>query len=653
MNFNTEQKTIFYKNLNALNNTLVKEHLTKIKTSKFELIIGKDSLNINLKDTSDNTFLYSNPIDELNSMLNIYNDKYLLYPVLYFYGFGNGILFKALLQNKNHKHIVVFEKDLEIIWMMFHVIDFSIELKQNKLLVSVPSLLLNNDLSFLFSQNLFFNFSRVFFLELTSNYYEKYHQEIIKFNQKILDVISQVVLLYGNDPIDALKGVENFIFNIPKILTHPTLLSLSQIRKKLSKTAIIVSTGPSLIQQLPLLKQYANKATIIAADSSYPILAKYNIKPDYVVSLERVIETSKFFDNNFKEFDQDIFFIIFCLTHPKTIELLEKNNRKYILAHRQEFLPMSLGLEKFQGLSIGQSVAHLAYGLAVLLEHKNIILIGQDLAYAPDGSSHPEEHDYGKFDDIPKEMIKYDLQTPAYGGNGLVYTTQTWNLFRVTLSNQINYAKKELKIITYNCTEGGARIEGSIEKPFLTTCKELLKKDINKPFVKIPSPNKAKQDELLLKVYFKICKKLKDYREIKNNFIKKINEVENEFKNCDNDINKNIVTLNACIKKIDKIKVGFDIQKSEIKQFTDASIPLISQFELNLAKIYILNPKTLEDSFYKLFLWVQEHLGFFQIFLKTMELQEEIILKNLYPLENEIKQRKLDKYIQRIKNAYQ
>ncbi|EAI2784660.1 motility associated factor glycosyltransferase family protein, partial [Campylobacter jejuni] len=52
-------------------------------------------------------------------MLNTYNDKYLLYPVLYFYGFGNGILFKALLQNKNHQHIVVFEKDIEIIWIMF------------------------------------------------------------------------------------------------------------------------------------------------------------------------------------------------------------------------------------------------------------------------------------------------------------------------------------------------------------------------------------------------------------------------------------------------------------------------------------------------------------------------------------------------------
>nr|HDV6486127.1 motility associated factor glycosyltransferase family protein [Campylobacter jejuni] len=127
--FNPTQKKLFDKNLNALSNLILKEELKKIKDTKFELVLGKDNLDINLKDTSDNTFLYENVISELNTMLNTYNDKYLLYPVLYFYGFGNGILFKALLQNKNHQHIVVFEKDLEIIWTMFHILDFTLELK--------------------------------------------------------------------------------------------------------------------------------------------------------------------------------------------------------------------------------------------------------------------------------------------------------------------------------------------------------------------------------------------------------------------------------------------------------------------------------------------------------------------------------------------
>ncbi|MFQ6343029.1 DUF115 domain-containing protein, partial [Campylobacter sp. VTCC 70190] len=83
------QKELFNKNLNALNNALLKERLGQIKSSKFEFVLGKDNLDINLKDTSgggdlergDNSvLLYQDPLKELQTMLNLYNDKYLLYP---------------------------------------------------------------------------------------------------------------------------------------------------------------------------------------------------------------------------------------------------------------------------------------------------------------------------------------------------------------------------------------------------------------------------------------------------------------------------------------------------------------------------------------------------------------------------------------------
>ncbi|EFV4050022.1 motility associated factor glycosyltransferase family protein, partial [Campylobacter jejuni] len=169
------QKELFDKNLNALSNLILKEELKKIKDTKFELILGKDKLDINLKDTSDNTFLYGNVIDELNSMLNVYSDKYLLYPVLYFYGFGNGVLFKALLQNKNHQHIVVFEKDIEIIWVIFHILDFSNELQNARLMILQTSSLDIEFFSNFCSSKPFFQFSRIYFLELMSHYYERFH----------------------------------------------------------------------------------------------------------------------------------------------------------------------------------------------------------------------------------------------------------------------------------------------------------------------------------------------------------------------------------------------------------------------------------------------------------------------------------------------
>ncbi|EKK8865232.1 motility associated factor glycosyltransferase family protein, partial [Campylobacter coli] len=169
MTFISTQKELFNKNIEALSNILLKESLKEIKSSKFELILGKDNLDINLKDTSiknngggySENLLYQDPIKELQTMLNTYNDKYLLYPVLYFYGFGNGILFKALLQNKNHQHIVVFEKDIEIIWIMFHILDFSSELQNSRLMILETSSLDIEFFSNFCSSKPFFQFSRI------------------------------------------------------------------------------------------------------------------------------------------------------------------------------------------------------------------------------------------------------------------------------------------------------------------------------------------------------------------------------------------------------------------------------------------------------------------------------------------------------------
>ncbi|EAH8064138.1 flagellin modification protein PseD, partial [Campylobacter jejuni] len=474
MTFTPTQKELFNKNIEALSNLFLKESLKEIKSSKFELILGKDNLDINLKDTSDNTFLYENVIDELNSMLNTYNDKYLLYPVLYFYGFGNGILFKALLQNKNHQHIVVFEKDIEIIWIMFHILDFSHELQSARLMILQTSSLDIELFSNFCSSKPFFQFSRIYFLELMSHYYERFHEDVLELNKKLAENFKNIILRNGNDPLDVLQGIEQFVYNLPQMITHPSYKELLSKRKNLSDTAIIVSTGPSLTKQLPLLKKYASKATIFCADSSYPILAKHGIKPDYVLSLERIPLTSEFFNNDFGEFDKDILFVLKSYVHPHTTKYLQKNNRNFMLVSTYASFINYLKLDDFGYFNMGFSVANMNFLLAIHLKHKNIVLIGQDLAYAKDGLSHTK--DYSNLDKheghFQRDKNKYTTQ--AYGDNGKVESSFVWTLFRHNFEQDVANAKKNYYITTYNCTEGGARIEGTIEKPFLWACENLL-----------------------------------------------------------------------------------------------------------------------------------------------------------------------------------
>ncbi|EAI9414147.1 motility associated factor glycosyltransferase family protein, partial [Campylobacter jejuni] len=556
MTFTPTQKELFNKNIEALSNILLKESLKEIKSSKFELILGKDNLDINLKDTSDNTFLYENVIDELNSMLNTYNDKYLLYPVLYFYGFGNGILFKALLQNKNHQHIVVFEKDIEIIWVIFHILDFSSELQSARLMILNTSSLDIEFFSNFCSSKPFFQFSRIYFLELMSHYYERFHEDILGLNKKLAENFKNSIVSYGNDPLDALQGIEQFVYNLPQMITHPSYKELLSKRKGISDTAIIVSTGPSLTKQLPLLKKYASKATIFCADSSYPILAKHGIKPDYVLSLERIPLTSEFFNNDFGEFDKDIVFVCAGVVHPKTIEYLK--NKTFIITQKILAFPYYINLKNFCYAAIGFSVAHMAYEFATHLNYKNIIFIGQDLAYAEDGFSHTK--DYSNLDKHEGhfQRDKGKFQCLAYGGNGKAESSEVWTMFRFFLQDTIS---RNIISTTYNCTEGGARIEGTIEKPFLWACENLLDKDLNKPFEKLEPLSLNKQNEFLLKAYYKVYQSIKHCRDFSKILSNDFNNIQNIYLN----LNKKENDLNLAIRKIDEFKNKLE----NIKQMQD------------------------------------------------------------------------------------
>ncbi|EAJ0196626.1 motility associated factor glycosyltransferase family protein [Campylobacter jejuni] len=639
MIFTPTQKELFNKNIEALSNILLKESLKEIKSSKFELILGKDNLDINLKDTSDNTFLYENVIDELNSMLNTYNDKYLLYPVLYFYGFGNGILFKALLQNKNHQHIVVFEKDIEIIWIMFHILDFSNELQSARLMVLQTSSLDIEFFSNFCSSKPFFQFSRIYFLELMSHYYERFHEDILGLNKKLAENFKNSIVSYGNDPLDALQGIEQFVYNLPQMITHPSYKELLSKRKGISDTAIIVSTGPSLTKQLPLLKKYANKATIFCADSSYPILAKHGIKPDYVLSLERIPLTSEFFNNDFGEFDKDIVFVCAGVVHPKTIEYLK--NKTFIITQKILAFPYYINLKNFCYAAVGFSVAHMAYEFATHLSHKNIIFIGQDLAYAEDGFSHTK--DYSNLDKHEGhfQRDKGKFQCLAYGGNGKAESSEVWTMFRFFLQDTIS---RNIISTTYNCTEGGARIEGTIEKPFLWACENLLDKDLNKPFEKLEPLSLNKQNEFLLKAYYKVCKSIKhcrDFSKILSNDFEKIQSVYLNLNKKEND-------LNLAIRKIDEFKNKLENIK-QMQDLYEILSTLLIQFELNLARIYVLNPKTKEDAFNKSILWIKEHLEFMELVYGHIKAQENALIKNILPLEEKLKERKLDKWMERVR----
>ena len=627
---------IFEKNLKALFevNPLLAAKVFGAKNEKFQLYAHKnDNANLNFINTEKKLPMYETvPLDEINKDLKKF-EKYARYPVLFFFGLGNGILIKLLISKLKDRKIIVIEPDIEIIYVVLNLIDFAEEIKKQQLVLMEYEQFHYPEANTITSNPDILLFLKTYELHVNTPYYEKlYNKEILNTNRLFIRAIKQSVINFGNDTVDTLIGIEHSVQNFPEMLKNPPIQSLKH--KKNSDYAIIVSTGPSLEKQLPLLKEIQNHATIISVDASMPILEKWDIVPDFVTSLERVKETASFFKQTSKAFQEKFITVHASLQHE---DVLKNSYGKKILSMRGFAYNHFFNLPRYGYLGLGMSAANMAYELAYLLGFDKIVLIGQDLAYSKDGKSHASGHPYAHgYKDT-------DLYVTAYGGEGTVRTSDIWNMFKNFFERDI--AELNLKgIKTINATEGGARIAGSIEIPFSDVIKEIPKTDKKKIIIKKPRPSTV--DKNLIKVYKKIAKMLEIgqdvQKKIEKTFLKVAKECENLIElNEKKQLEK--IDFDYLIKlsnEIDKIKT-----KIESKRFFQIYGETISSYlvnkEMDLAKIQVQNPQTDMERKAKLIDWIMNHKDWLFMLAGSINAQNVVIKRALPNIENELLSRNL------------
>ncbi|MCV3440828.1 DUF115 domain-containing protein, partial [Campylobacter lari] len=470
-----------------------------------------------------------------------------------------------------------------------------------------------------------------------NSYYNQYKIHMEELEKKLNEKIMYIFNAQGSNRITTLSQDLKFsIKNTPKMLTKVSFKDFINQRKGKNKTAIIVASGPSLIKQLPLLKESVNKATIICVDGSYPILVKYNIKPDIVISLDSSELNSKFFDNNHEEFDKNITFIVTASTHSDTIKYLEKNHRNYLLVLRPSSKFTHKMLINDFGTLGGLNVAYMGYELAVKLEHKNIILIGQDLAFDEKGNSHPMDFLYGENFDNNIPSLEKRITTTAYGGKGEVITHQGWKYYIQSYELYIKETAKK-SIITYNATEGGARIEGTIEKSFKQVCDELLKEDkIIFPFLNsLPKKEQillAKQSYDYFLELIKFAKsKIYQCQKLLKPILKVIEQTRYHI-----DLNTiNFVKILKTNDEIHKVKEFLEDEKMSI--FSDQLVAALTLTELELAKISLMSAHTQEDKKIRMIIWLIKHEKWLKLVIDTLESQIKIMEQSIQDLKDFIK----------------
>ncbi|EIC9863797.1 motility associated factor glycosyltransferase family protein, partial [Campylobacter coli] len=452
--------------------------------------------NLNIYDKTHNVFMYENLEEELNFFYQSILEKTPRYPFVCIYGIGNALLIKNLA--KHYKHLFVFESEIELFILALSTIDLSEELKVYKVvLFDCVAKDLEIQIAMIFDQQSILEYLSLYEMFISSHYYLKYYEtSILSLNELCIKSASVAIRNVDITCFLPLLTHGQFLQNIPSMLESIPFQRILSQRKNKFDNAIVVSAGPSLAKQLPLLKACQDKAVIFCADGALSMLEKEGIVPDYVTNLDFTDLAMKFFQNKENKTSLNI---LSCATHPNVAHSLKAENCMIVL--RNKALYQRFNFNDFGYIDTGTHVSHFSYTLALALGFKNIIMIGQDLAFDEEGNSHSKGFDFGEKFSGEENIDK--LKIPAYAGKGEVLTHTTWNDYRIKL--EYLFACNDQKAKFYNATEGGARINFTEELSFKECCEKLLTKE--KPKFELPkSLTKNRSDKLLVKFKEKIQK---------------------------------------------------------------------------------------------------------------------------------------------------
>ena len=261
----------------------------------------------------------------------------------------------------------------------------------------------------------------------------------------------------GNSAEDTLLGLRQMSLMTPWLVNGSRFIPLSHSHR--GRPFICVAAGPSLDKNLHLLKDVQDQCIIMAADAVLRKLLKNGIRPHVVVALERGNETYDcFFADIIEEYPEECAQILLipqsvcvpriagCWPGPKAMV------GKQGLPVDEWFVRAVLQREL---VPAGSSVAHMNYAIAALMGASSIALIGQDLAFGEDGSTHAGDTAREDIMDITKQSTLRQKLPGALGGE--VESERIWVFFLRTLEQFIAQANVE----TWDCTEGGALIQGT------------------------------------------------------------------------------------------------------------------------------------------------------------------------------------------------
>lgn len=398
----------------------------------------------------NNYLLHSkyNPVKEAEQIVtNHYKSKYLHIV----FGYGMGYVVNAL-KNKvdNQSQIIIVEPLLSQLNKMNIIKDnYVVENITKANISSILGIQLNR-------------FNRKIVVLCSPNYdklFPKQYKSLLEQvnNSLHVNLIHENTLRYFGE-----TWQKNYMNNLYSAVKD---YSLDVIKKQFSCPVVIASGGPSLLKQIPLIKENREYILLVCAGSTINTLVSNEIEPDIVVSIDGL-------DNNFNHFKNlnlKKSYLVYSFTNHFEIRKSFKNTSFFFISNEFENSKKHIDFTLNRNIPIvygGGSVANYAFSIASYITSGPIALVGQDLAYT-DNKTHAENNNNYKIitDDYKKERKMFT--TRGYYDEE-VLTDYAFYSMKDSFERLTSIVNHENTI--YNCTEGGVSIDNFEQIPFKEFC---------------------------------------------------------------------------------------------------------------------------------------------------------------------------------------
>lgn len=381
-----------------------------------------------------------------------------------FFGLGNGMLVRKVLERSDDSvRIYVYEPSMVFCHFLLSELDFSDILADQRVVVMAEQELLN-------VREYLTNY--VDYRDLNQLYYQPFFNYRILFKKEQREFLDEIQLMYNS--VSATQNVlgrygekyyTNLMWNCSEFIKSKSLVDLyAKMPKQIP--FIIVSSGPSLDKNIEYLKGLKGRAFMIAADSALRVLLRHDIYPDMFVSVDGWKNPKHFQDPRIAQIP------ILTEASANRCTIARAKGDRYFFNDLNPhinafFAEKGIVLPRF---ATGGSVANTAYSMAVGMEFKTVILVGQDLAYT-DNKTHSTESVRGEDRVDVKKLDGY--MTEGYYGE-MVKTSYEFQLYKSWFEEEI---EKHPEIRTINATEGGALIKGAENMPLKDAVEQLCKEE--------------------------------------------------------------------------------------------------------------------------------------------------------------------------------